>query len=116
MPRGANWEFPDESGEKDVKEIIKKVKEGFEGIDKVLFKMSKKCHKEIHLPMLFVRSEKTNECYYVCRECLSNYLKEHPEQITELLLLRGHLTREAEDVIREWMRKRNEEVQEEVPS
>jgi len=105
MPRGANWEFPDEDDTKDVKEIIKKTKECFEGIDKVLFEMSKKCHEEIHLPMLFVRSEKTGECYYVCRDCLSDYVKEHPEIMEDILILRGHLREDAEEKVREWLEK-----------
>jgi len=109
MPRGAEWEFPDEDGTKDVKEIIKKVKKVFEGIDKVLFDMSRKCHKEIHLPMIFVRSENTKECYYVCRECFSNYIKDNPEKMREVLMLRGHMTEEAEEKVREWLEKEEEE-------
>jgi len=109
MPRGANWEFPDEEDTKDVKEIIKKTKKCFEGIDKTLFEMSKKCHEELHLPMVFVRSEITKECYYVCRDCLSDYIKEHPEEMEKIVILRGHMREDAEEAVRKWLEKDEEE-------
>ena len=107
MPSGYDW--PGEvKNTRDIKEMIKKVKELNEGLEGDLYRMSKNCHKALfegdlsHRPMCFVKSRKTGEVYYICQKCLSKYAIEHPDLLDHIVILRGHLTEEAEEVVKKY--------------
>jgi len=86
MPSGYDW--PGEvKNTRDIKEMIKKVKELNEGLEGDLYKMSRNCHKALfegdlsHRPMCFVKSRKTGEVYYLTEEAeevVKKYWEEHP--------------------------------------
>jgi len=103
-----DWMEP-KTEEDAVKQAIKRIDRlNKPGLLNDLFKMSKECHKALetgegdpseHLPMSFVRYEGSGpedpqECFHICRKCISKYLMEHPETIDKITVLRGDVTEE----------------------
>lgn len=99
-----------------VKRMLKRTKKlNSPGVVGDLFRMSEHCHKEVyengnmeHLPMDYVRYEGTEEevageLFYICKQCLSKYILEHPKVVTEnkIIILRGELSKECKDMLRE---------------
>jgi len=78
-------------------------------VDILLKQLSKKCWEELHRPMLYVGSKDTRETYYICQSCLSKEVLEHPELMTKIVILRGVLTEEAEEKVRQWLDERAKE-------
>jgi hypothetical protein len=99
------------------KRLVKRIDKLNKGICGDLWKMHQECHKQVeelgnadHLPMTFVRyqegdKEDTQEHFYVCRKCISDYIMAHPEALDSVSVLRGTPTKECRD----FMYKRAEE-------
>jgi len=112
-PTEHDWEEEQPTTEEDaVKRMVKRqlVLNG-KGLVGDLWRMHQACHKAVeeegdasHLPMNFVRYEGNEpevkgELFYICRSCLSQYLKEHPEAYDRMVVLRGKVSKEAEEAI-----------------
>jgi len=107
MPTEHEWPEEDPAS---VEEALKRLDRLNHGLEKDLWTMHKRCHREVehgnsdHLPMCYVRNEKSGELYYICRKCISEYLMKHPINRESVEVLRGKLTEEAEMFFREWAR------------
>jgi hypothetical protein len=122
---GTDWEDEQPNTEEDaVKRMMKRqVILNGTGIVGDLWRMAQKCHKEIydngnieeHQPMTFVRyegeePEVKGELFYICRDCLSKYIVEHPEKSEKFIILRGKPSKEAIEATYNWAKAENEKA------
>ena len=106
MPVDYEWDNNPYKDEEPVRGAIKRVAALGKGVDKDLWGMSKVCHDQTHYPMVFVRNEDSGELYYICKECFSRYVTDHPERLDHVTLLRGTLTSVAREALDKWESQR----------
>jgi len=92
MPTGHDW---DKVLVKDLPEMVKRVDNLSRGMEADLGRMQRKCRRKLHRPMCFVRNEKSQELYYICTECLSEYVIKHRNNRRHIVILRGRLNKKA---------------------
>lgn len=129
MPIDTDWANKVETEEDAVKRVLKRIKRLNEGVLGDLEKLHNNCKKQIqsghfneHVPACFVRylteeqtpdgknKEEVKEFFYVCSNCLSKYIIEHPESIENFTILRGNVSDEAKEKAEEyWNNKGGEE-------
>jgi len=114
IPTEHDWEDEEPLTEEDaVKRMIKRTARlNSPGLVGDLWNMHQNCHKEVyengneeHLPMTFVRYEGTGpddpqELFYICKQCISDYIIEHPDVADKIVILRGDVTKECKEVLK----------------
>jgi len=113
MPIEHDWPDQEPMTEEDaVKRVVKRMDKLSKGITGELWKMHQNCHKEAlekgnpeHLPpdspMVFIRDRsdpEKPELFHICRSCFSAwYVKRKPSVREKVDVLRGTLTKEAQE-------------------
>lgn len=126
MPIDTDWANKVETEEDAVKRVLKRIKRLNEGVLGDLEKLHNNCKKQIqsghfneHVPACFVRylteeqtpdgsKEEVKEFFYVCSNCLSKYIIEHPESIENFTILRGNVSDEAKEKAEEYWNSKGE--------
>lgn len=126
MPADKSWTEKVETKEDAVKRVLKRIKRLNEGVLGDLEKMHNHCHKQIeegffneHVPSCFVRytkieetpdgsKDEVKEFFYICSQCLSKYIIEHPESIENFTILRGRVSDEAKEKAEEYWNSKGE--------
>jgi len=123
FPTEHGWEEEEPTTKEDaVKRMMKRqVVLNGNGLVGDLWRMHQACHKAVeeqgdvsHLPMNFVRYEGSEpevkgELFYVCRDCLSKYLVANPSASKRIVVLRGKISKEAQEAIYNYSKKQEEE-------